>query len=102
MSQPTYRQGFLMFCEFGRHGEPLTARPGGTEASLFRHQTTLNRVRNRLGFDRETPSEARGPVYQLQVFWEGYDKLANEDEAALVDLFVKTGSELRDSFAAQK
>jgi exosortase len=102
LSQPTYRQGYLIFCEFGRHGEPLTARPGGTEASLFRHQTTLLRVRNRLGFDREALSEASGPVYQLQVFCEGYDKLSNEDEAAFVDLFVKSGAQLRDSFAAQK
>jgi exosortase len=102
LSQPNYRQGYLIFCEFGRHGEPLAARPGGTEASLFRHQTTLLRARNRLGFDREPQSETSGPIYQLQVFCEEYDKLSNEDEAALVDLFVSFGSALKDSFAVQK
>jgi exosortase len=102
LSQPTYRHGYLVFCEFDRHGQPFTARPGGTEASLFRHQTTLQRIRNRLGFDSEPGIEPSGPVYQLQVFWEGYDKLSNEDEAAVVDLFVRAGATLRASCTLMK
>jgi exosortase len=102
LSQPTYRHGYLAFCEFDRHGQPLTARPGGTEASLFRHQTTLLRARNRLGLDREPLADPSGPVYQFQVFMEGYDKLSSEDEAGLAELFVRTGSALRQSFSAQK
>jgi exosortase len=102
MTQPTFRQGFLVFCEFDRHGEPLTARPGGTEASLFRHQATLLRARQRLGLDPEASVDASGPVFQAQVLFEGYDKLANEEEASLVELFVRTSAIFRDSIAAQR
>ncbi len=102
MTQPTFRQGYLVFCEFNRHGDPLTARPGGTEASLFRHKTTLLHARQRLGLDPETFVDASGPVFQLQVFFEGYDRLANEDEASLVELFVRSSVIIREWFAAQR
>jgi hypothetical protein len=99
MTQPTCRHGFLVFCEFNGSGQPLTAHPGGIESSLFRHQATFDRLKSRFGFERETYADPSGPINQLQVFWEGYDKLPNEDEAALVELFVHCGKVFRESLA---
>lgn len=102
MSQANHRQAHLLFCEFDSNGQPLAARPGGTGVSLFRHQRTMDQIRNRLGFQKETTVDPNGPIYQLQVFLECYDKLSNEDELAHVELFIRAEVSFRDFFAAQK
>jgi exosortase len=102
MTQSTHRHGYLVFCEFSSEGKPFVARPGGTEASLFRHQTTLLRAKALLGFDREQLTDPPGPIYQLQLFLEGYDQLSVEDEAALTELFVRSSANIREFCSTHK
>lgn len=102
MTQPTHRHGYLLFGEFNSRGQPLSGRPGGIEASFFRHQTTLLRLRSWLGFDGEQHIDPIGPVYQFQVFWEGYDRLPPEDEALVTNLFVQAQAILRESLGTKR
>jgi hypothetical protein len=102
MTQPIHRHGYLLFGEFDRNGQPLLARPGGMEASFFRHQAALQRVRSWFGFDRTPIADPAGPVHQLQLFWEGSDRPTAEDEAALIKLFTRAGEVLRESCAGQR
>jgi exosortase len=96
MDQPIHRHGYLLFCEFNARGEPLPARPGGLEASFFRHQTALHRARSRLGLEPEAPADPAGPIYQLQVFVDRFDPLSAEDEAAALELFIRAGASFKD------
>jgi exosortase len=99
MTQPAHRHGYLLFCEFDRKGQPLTARPGGTEASLFRHQATVSRMRARLALEAGPAPDPAAPVYQFQAFAEGYAPLAAEDEAAVWELFVQSQAAVRRAWA---
>jgi hypothetical protein len=101
LTQSTYRHGSLFFCEFDQHGQALAARPGGSEASLFRHQTTLLRARARLGLDVEPLIDPAPPVYQFQVFVEGFDQLKPEEEASVLKLFVGAEAIIRKTFVTR-
>jgi hypothetical protein len=88
MSQSAHRHAYLLFREFDNAGRPFAARPGGMEASLFRHQSTVLRLRSRLGLDAEVPGDPTGAANQVQVVLESYERLTPEDEAAARDLFL--------------
>jgi hypothetical protein len=103
MTQSAHRHAYLLFCEFDRQGRPLAARPGATEASLFRHQATVRRLRARLGLDADPLiADPGGPVYQLQAFAEGLGPLTAEDEAAMRDVFVGAQAAAREAWAGRR
>ena len=102
MTQPTHRHGYLLFREFDSRGEPLQARPGGIEASFFRHQSAFLRFRSWLGLNPEPHTDPIGPIYQFQVFWEGYDRLSPEEEAVLAELFVRSGAKLQETLGPKR
>jgi len=87
LSQPGGRHGFLVFCEFDGRGRPLAARPGGTDASTFRHQATVRRLGARLGLAPPADADPAPPTYQFQVFTEGYGRPGPADEVAVRELF---------------
>jgi hypothetical protein len=45
-------------------------------------------------------ADPSGPVYQLQVFAEGWAELGTDDEAAIRELMVVAQKAIRDSWAA--
>jgi exosortase len=104
MTQSAHRHAYLLFCEFDRQGRPLVARPGGTGASLFRHQATVRRLRARLGLDADPVpvADPGGPVYQLQAFAEGGGPLTAEDEEAVREAFVRAQAAVREAWAGRR
>jgi len=91
------RHGYLLFCEFDRHGRPLTARPGGSAASPFRHRAALARI----GLGDGTPASDPGPpVYQLQVFAQRSSPFGAGDEDAVRELFSRARQTIGDAWAA--
>jgi exosortase len=73
LSQPGRRSGYLLYCQFDGHGQALRPRPGGARLAIDRHETALRRLRNLASGTPETPpAEPAGPVYQLQLFCEGF------------------------------
>jgi exosortase len=97
LNRPVNRHGYLVFAEFDRRGRPLTARPGGTAASPFRHRAALARF----GLGGEAPAaDPAPPVYQLQVFVEGSAPLGSGDEADVRELFSRARHAIGDAWAA--
>src|SRR5262249_34937824 len=99
LSRPVHRFGYLLFCEFDRRGQLLTARPGGTAASPFPHRMALAR----LGFGDGVPAaDPAPPVYQLQAFAEGSTPLTATDEEAVRDLFIRAQQAVREAWAGRR
>src|SRR5262249_12273305 len=84
LDKPGYRYGHLLFCQFNGQGEPLEARRGAAQLSLFRHERTTRSLWS--GHEQVDPP---GPVYQWQVMVEGHAPLTEEEEAALEKWFVQ-------------
>jgi hypothetical protein len=96
MGRPINRHGYLLFCEFDRRGRPLTARAGGTAASPFRHRLALARF----GVGEPVAADPVAPVYQLQVFADGWAETGSDDDAAIRELMVAAQSAIREAWAA--
>ena len=99
MSLPGRRHGYLLFAEFNDCGQPFAARPGGMEASFSRHQKSFQMFRSWLGLEPPPSADPGGAVFQFQVFWDGYDRLSTEDEAAAAELFARSATLVRESCA---
>jgi hypothetical protein len=102
MSKPGYRYGYLLFCEFDRRGTPFRSRPGGTRDPLFRHETTLTRVSDRLAGRPAPEGDPAGAAYQFQVWFEGPAPLTPEGEVMVRELFVAAQAQVRKEWAAGK
>lgn len=101
LSKPGFRHGFLLFCEFDRAGSPFRARPGGAREPLFRHEATLDRLRDRLAGRPAAPEDPAGAAYQFQVFVEGPAALSPEAEGSVRELFVALQARMRERWAAE-
>lgn len=101
MNRPGFRHGFLLFCEFDRSGKPFRARPGGAREPLFRHEATLDRLRDRLAGRPAPAGDPAGAAYQFQVFVEGANALSPEGEEAVRQLFVRLQTHVRNRWAAE-
>ena len=96
LSKPGYRSGFLLFCEFDGRGTTLAPRGGGADLSLHRHAAALRRLWERWrGESCCGADDAEGPIYQLQLFIEGYSTLTPEEQELARRLFARARDALR-------
>jgi exosortase len=87
LSKPSFRSGYLLFCQMDGSGRPLEPRPGGARLSLYRHESAFRRWQERLGgAEGLAPADPPGPVYQLQVFVESYAPLTGDEERKVREL----------------
>ncbi len=93
--------GYLVFCEFDGSGMPLAARAGGTQASIFRHHATINRLRSHLGFTDTPQPDPAGPVFQFQTFMESPHPIEAEDRASLRRLFLQSQQVIRNTWSTK-
>jgi exosortase len=95
LSKPGYRTGYLLFCQFDRQGELLSPRTSGAGLSLTRQASVLNRWLSRWrGVNVESATDSEGPIYQAQLFIEGYSPLSLEEQTKAGQLFVKAREQL--------
>jgi exosortase len=96
LSQPGYRSGYLLFCQFDGRGRPLPPRRGGFHLPAARHENTLRRLWHVARDNPEAPPvETPGPVYQLQLFWEGSAPPTPGQRQQAQALFVQCWTALR-------
>jgi exosortase len=96
MSQPGYRRGYLLFCQFDAHGRPLPPHRGGVHLPVARHEATLRRLGSLARGTPEPPTaEPEGPVYQLQLLCDGFAPPTPSQEQQAQALFVQSWTALR-------
>jgi exosortase len=91
LTRPTHRFSHLCFCEFDVNGNPVSARPGGSAASHFRHKLAMSQ----LWPGNEAHTNPVPPIYQLQVFVEGWAPLSTAEEELVRELFVNAQAAIR-------
>jgi exosortase len=96
LSQPGYRSGYLLFCQFDGHGRPLLPRRGGAHLSASHHENALRRLwQLARGTPEAPPVEPAGPVYQLQLFCEGFSPPTPTQQQQSQTLFIQCWMALR-------
>ncbi len=90
MNRPGYREGYLIFSQFDRHGEPLHCRLSGAGLSLYRHGRTLERWQKRFYGTTNPNGVELPPVYQVQLFVETFFPLSSQ-ETELCRSFYQQG-----------
>jgi exosortase len=96
LSQPGYRSGYLLYCQFDGDGRPLPPRRGGVRLPAGRHEASLRRLwQLARGTPEAPPAEPAGPVYQLQLFCEGFAPPTPAEQQQAQALFVQSWMTLR-------
>jgi exosortase len=97
LSQPGSRCGHLLFCQFDGDGRPLPPRRlGWARLAAGRHEGSLRRLWQLARGTPEPPlAEPVGPVYQLQLFCEGFAPPTPAEQQQTQALFLQSWMALR-------